>query len=66
MPSTFDNLQFTKLNKIDELWNSANSLFKWIFSCHPEILLPWQRDVTIFSSIGIKQNEPDSHDSKRL
>ena len=36
--------------------------FKRISSCHPEILLPWQRDVTI----GIKQNEPDSHDNKRL
>ena len=62
MPSTFDNLQVTKLNKIDELSNSANSLLKWISGGHPEILLPWQRDVTI----GIKQNEPDSHDNKRL
>ena len=38
-----------KPNKIDELWNSANSLFKWIFRgvCrHLEILLLWQRDVT--------------------
>ena len=38
-----------KPNKIDEHWDSANSLFKWIFRgvCrHLEILLLWQRDVT--------------------
>ena len=34
-----------KLNKIDEVWNSANPLFKWRFGlCQLEILLPWQRD----------------------
>ena len=34
--------------KIDEVWNSANSPFELRFSvcCHPEILPPWQRDVT--------------------
>ena len=36
-----------KLNKIVEVWNSANSV---IFSvcCHSEILLPSQREVTTF------------------
>ena len=27
-------------------WNSANSLFTFSVCCHPEILLPWPRDVT--------------------
>ena len=36
-----------KLNKIDELWNCANSLLsEFSVCCHPEILLLWQRDVT--------------------
>ena len=35
-----------KLNKIDVLWNSAYSLFKWISVCSQKILLPWQLDVT--------------------
>ena len=35
-----------KLNKITEVSNSANSLFKWLLiCCHPEILLPWQCDA---------------------
>ena len=36
-----------KLNKIVEVWNSANTLLRDILvCCHPKILLPWQRDVT--------------------
>ena len=36
-----------KPNKIDELWNSVNSLLsEFSVCCHPEILLLWQRDVT--------------------
>ena len=35
-----------KFNKIDEVWNSANLLFKWIFRLlSSKLLLPWQRDV---------------------
>ena len=30
-------------------WNSANSLFTFSVCCHPEILLPWPRDVTTSS-----------------
>ena len=41
-----------KLNKIDEVWNSANPLFKWRFGlCQLEILLPW-RDITTSSLLG--------------
>ena len=41
-----------KLNKIDEVWNSANPLFSDVLiCCYPEILLPWQRDATTFFSI---------------
>ena len=37
-----------KLKEIDEVWNSANPLFKHVLvCCYPKILLPWQRDVTI-------------------
>ena len=40
-------LNWMKLNKIDELWNSANSLLSEFSVCyHPESLLLWQRDVT--------------------
>ena len=37
-----------KLNKIDEVWNSANSLFEWRFRfvVIQKFILPWQRDVT--------------------
>ena len=38
-----------KMNKIDEVWNYANSLSKWRFwfvVIH-KFLLPWQRDVMI-------------------
>ena len=35
-----------KLDKIDEVRNSAKLLFKWWVCCHPKILLPYQRDVT--------------------
>ena len=64
LDSTPENLaniwqNWLKLNKIDEVLNGANSLFKWRLSvcCHPEILLPWQRDVTTsplyyFSDLG--------------
>ena len=42
-----------KLNKIDEVWNSANPLFKWCFGlCQLEILLRWQRDITTSSLLG--------------
>ena len=36
-----------KLNKIHEVLNSANSLFLVTLTvcCHPESLLPWERDV---------------------
>ena len=35
-----------KLNKIDEVWNGANLLLsEFSVCCHPEILLPWQRDI---------------------
>ena len=43
-----------KLNKIDEIWNSANSLFKWVsVSCSPKNLLPcttmakWRKDFSL-------------------
>ena len=43
-----------KLNKINEVWNSANPFFTWHFGlCHLEILLPWQRDITTSSLLGI-------------
>ena len=32
-----------KLNKIDEVWSCANSLFKWRSRF---VLIPWQRDLT--------------------
>ena len=36
-----------KLNKIDEVWNSANPLLSDVLvCCHRQILPPWQRDVT--------------------
>ena len=38
-------MKLNKLNKIDEAWNSANSLSDWIFG-YPKSLLPWQHDIT--------------------
>ena len=37
-----------KLNKIDEVWNSAHSVTFSVY-CYPEILLPWRNDFSLFS-----------------
>ena len=38
---------FDKLNKIDEVWSGANSLFgEFLVCCHSKMLLPRQRNVT--------------------
>ena len=61
--STPDN--FAKIFQSKWNWIRSMSLkqskftFKWRFPlcCHPEILLPWQRDVKDFSSIIMKTKE---------
>ena len=49
-----------KFDKIDEVWNSANSLFKWRFKfvVIEKFLLPRQRDVTTSPLYFPKHRKP--------
>ena len=52
-----------KLNKIDEVWSCANSLFKWRSRF---VLIPWQRDLTTspLQWVHRKSLSPVSQDRK--
>ena len=59
-----------KLNKIDEIWNSANSPFKWIFSLlsfkNFATMAMWRNDLLLLTNQGAERFYLLYHDKTLL